>query len=365
MKMLSKVLAITVIATLFTLPLINLTSGSELETYQGYGAGQGNSGENGDQDGGQGKGPEKGVNDKRRNYEERELSVDRRPKRAVIESNWKNKGMKDQLMMQYSCTNYPRFDVDYQVDDGVSLSFQVIFKKVIEYEENSGNGRFDENDQVVRTSDLQKEGFKNIRYEGDENYRFSSETEAGRFKLVVKGGDSFLENGSEMITPTQAKVDIQIDHGYVSNSSRLALELELKAKKGWSSGRSTFDERNNYSRSESWSWMQKDNYSGYFSWSDFCSVDGNKETVNATVLSKSNISPSEDKGTPSTSLVYLSYPRGEIEHDPKIGVVGISSITEPVVEEKGESFTYLLTVLLVTVSVASVVFASGIYMKKK
>lgn len=133
--------------------------------------------------------------------------------------------------------------------------------------------------------------------------------------LFVYG--AFATAGNASLLPTEAKIDIIIQHyPYVRNDTALAVLVDLKSKEEFESD----DDED-----EGEDGVGSDGSSGnltlslVFTWLETATVDGVERAVQSTVM-KSREESDED-GLSQKARVALAYPRGDlIVHDPTVGV---------------------------------------------
>ncbi|MGM0510663.1 MAG: hypothetical protein ACQESD_06000 [Thermoplasmatota archaeon] len=314
------------------------------------------------------KGPHKGIDQDRIDFEKRKLNVDRSNKNAVVTTSWSDESTNDEVKMNFDFgEGSPSMDMEYNVDKDskqLRLSFQLIFKKLFEFHDNNGNGRYDEGEEIISEYVFKGSDFGDIQFDEDhEIYDFQTNTKDSVFKIRVRGGGEFMEVDGNTLNPYESKIDFEINYGFQSEDSMLGLKMEIKGDHPKEMAKHTFDEENRWADNESWLRLRHDNYSGFFSWQNRAQSGGKDIPVNATFISESAV---DDIGSvvPVNDVLYLSYPQSsQIVHDPKIGVVGESSLSYTVTDEI--DFMYLTTILAITMITAALVFSAGIYIRKR
>jgi hypothetical protein len=199
------------------------------------------------------------------------------------------------------------------------LTFEVFFRGLIEYVDVNDNGVLDnEIDEIV--SDYGFYSFQPIEYSLESISEDSSihyiliNTTDGIFALHVFLVEEFVYIDDNLISPTQAKIDIEItNYNYLANNSKLALFTKLWSEENYGERDKTEDEEAGYATDEKEVFVERDVYSGFFSWKETALIDG----VEMEVLAK-RITLEEEE----FQRLYLCYPRGNhIYHDPKIGIL--------------------------------------------
>ncbi len=314
------------------------------------------------------KGPPKGVKEGRNDFEKRSLEVGKHEKNAEVTSYWTDKNTDDEVNMNFDFrSGSPTFDFEYYLNKDsktLRLSFQLVIEKIFEFKDTNGNGRYDGSDEIISEYVLEGKDFEDIGFDEDEEvYNFNTRTEDSVFKIRVVGGGEFMEVNGNTINPYTSKIDFEINYDFKAEDSMLGLKTIVKSEHPKEMGKHTFDEQNQWAEDESWLKLKHDNYSGFFSWQNKAKGDGEDVPVNVTFISESAV---DEIGSilPVNDVLYFSYPRASnIVHDPKVGVVGESSLSYTATDDI--DFRYMITVLAITMITASLVFSAGIYLRKR
>lgn len=225
------------------------------------------------------------------------------------------------------------------------ITFEVFFRGLIEYVDVNDNGVLDDEiDEIV--SDYGFYSFQPIDYSLESISEDSSihyiliNTTDGIFALHIFLVEEFVYIDDNLISPTQAKIDIEItNYNYLANNSKLALFMKLWSEETYGERENTEDEEAGYATDEKEVFVERDVYSGFFSWKETALIDG----VEMEVLAK-RITLEEEE----LQRLYLCYPRGNhIYHDPKIGIL----IGLPLDD---------LTPIIMTLSIISIIGAATI-----
>ena len=229
------------------------------------------------------------------------------------------------------------------------LEFEVYFKGLIEYVDLNGNGVFDfKNDTLIE--DYGINSFQPIEYSlspisGDSNlHYFLLNTTDGIFATHIYFVEEFTYVEDNLISPTEAKIDIEItNYNYLNDSSQLALITKLRSDGDY------YEEREN-AEDEKEVFIENDIYTGIFSWKETALIDGVEMEVKTNELEID-----EDE---NIQILLLNYPRGNhIYHDPKIGI----SIL--VVDSQNVLTPIIITGTLVAIIGAAV--ATGFVLRKR
>ena len=219
----------------------------------------------------------------------------------------------------------PKEEIVIETGDGCEdtieykIKFEVLFRGIIEYVDVNENGVLDEEiDKIV--SDYGFNSFQPIEYslksisEDSSMHYILINTTDGIFALHIFLVEEFVYIDDNLISPTQAKIDIEItNYNYSADNSKLALYTKLWSEEIYRDNEETKDEEDGYANGEKEVFVESDVYSGFFSWKETALIDG----VEMEVFAK-RITHEEEE----LQRLYLCYPRGNhIYHDPKIGIL--------------------------------------------
>lgn len=210
----------------------------------------------------------------------------------------------------------------------IELEFEVTFRKIVEYIDIDSDGIF--NDLIdTEVSVLELNDFKDPVYITSD---ISMETKLHYFEYttsddVFTAHIYFVEEfdivNNTLITPTETKIDIEINnYNYLNDSSQLALYTKLESEVDYQSEDETEDEESGYAENESSVYTMINTHVGFFSWKENATIDNVSKTVLVSQID-------DDDDELNQQKIYLNYPRGTlIYHDPKIGIEGLVSSTE-------------------------------------
>jgi len=246
-----------------------------------------------------------------------------------------------------------RYDSEYESSEDnhdYEIEYAVIFSKIIEYNDSNGNNMYDpEQDQKLKEIHLnswKSMGFSNYTHDGSNYYMLSYRTTNNIFRVKFYFVEEFEKTNNSLITPNEAKFDIMINYFNYSNPfSKLSLKVDLESESEYSEVEETEDEKEDYASDEEGVLAKSTNGSiGFFTWSNKARVDnGVWKNITASPLIEDNESMEKE-------ILYLNYPRGFfIIHDPKIGIVRIFTIENPLTA----TLLMILTVVLVIGSIAA------------
>ncbi|MFX0076495.1 MAG: hypothetical protein ACFE96_13720 [Candidatus Hermodarchaeota archaeon] len=208
-------------------------------------------------------------------------------------------------------------DCGYEID--FKLTFEVWFQGLLEYIDLDENGVLEEEfDEVVSESAFNS--FQPIDYSlqgisEDTNLHYIVvNTTDGVFALHIYLVEEFVYVNETLITPTEAKIDIEItNYNYTEDNSKLALFTKLWSEETYKEKEKTEDEEKGYATDEKEVYVNEHIYSGFFSWKETALVDG----IEMEVFTKRF-----DYGEEDVQKLIICYPRGDhIYHDPKIGIL--------------------------------------------
>lgn len=208
-------------------------------------------------------------------------------------------------------------DCEYTID--YKLTFEVLFQGLLEYIDLNEDGVFHEEvDKVV--SEYAFNSFQPIDYSfqgisEDSNLHYILlNTTDGVFALHIYLVEEYVYVDETLVTPMEAKIDIEITNfNYTEDNSKLALCTKLWSEETYKDEEETGDEEEGYASDEKEVVVEKEVYSGFFSWKETALVDG----VEMDVLTRRI-----DYGEEDIERLLICYPRGaHIYHDPKIGIL--------------------------------------------
>ncbi|MFW9819402.1 MAG: hypothetical protein ACFFE5_07310 [Candidatus Thorarchaeota archaeon] len=235
------------------------------------------------------------------------------------------------------------------------LDFSVIFRKLIEFVDMDGNEIYDNStDQTIQEVDIQE--FNKINYSqivlspNTTLHYIKLSTKDGIFKTHFYFSEEFTTINNSIITPTQSKIDIEINNfNYTHGSSQLALYVKLESESDYEEKEETEDESLGFAYDESAVFTSNESRIGFVSWKKSAIIDGNERNISISSIQVDDEDEFEQK-------LYINYPRGQkIYHDPKLGVEGIlRSILLP-------PFPITLTIIIVIIVAFSISIAYAAY----
>jgi len=297
-----------------------------------------------------------GIDDEYESYNYRDLDLELSGSEVRIESIHREDSQKDDIRISIKIeSDGLEFEVGYAEDhDSVEneIEFSVTFNKLIEFIDINSDGMFD-NISDIFIREILLDDFEPFTYsqtsisEYTHLHHIIANTTDGIFKAHFYICEEFYIINSELITPTQGKIDIEInDFPYFNESSQLALHVKLEAEADYEEEEETEDESLGYSSNENGVKSTNNAFTGFFTWKENATIDGKTERVVASPL----VTNEEDQ------MLYLNYPRAiKIIHDPKIGIEGLlKSITNP-------PFPYFIMILFLIIGALSIGVAYSVY----
>jgi hypothetical protein len=278
-----------------------------------------------------------GVDDDRESETERELRIDHSYNEFEIESELKVGEVKDEFEVRFKIEDEPEIEFEYksEADDlETELELKIEFNTLIEFTDSNGNGYYDENDTEHSTYDLEDVDFEDIQYvsstttDGELLYNAWTQTTDGVFLLRMYVAGGFGQINGSTITPTEAKIDIEIHNYNYTNQGNLALLLEVKTEIETEideDDQSPDEAEGLASNEEALAFLTASDNLGFFSWATIATVDGVEKPVVAGPfkLDESKFESDDDETEfEQKGELALVYPYGnDIVHDPKIGIV--------------------------------------------
>ncbi|MCE7742316.1 MAG: hypothetical protein GOP50_07625 [Candidatus Heimdallarchaeota archaeon] len=267
---------------------------------------------------------EDGIDDDYEHENERDVDVEYSPYEVQISSSISNNGIENEFQIQVKVgSDGLRLELEYEEDNETietEIDFDVSFTEIIEFTDLSGEGAYNDTDDVEQTLTL--ENFKPIDYsvetiDNTSVHVLFVETEDEVFSSTLYISSEFVNVSGVIVAPTQMKIDIGIHNfNYTELDTQLALQVELDSESevDYEEDEDTEDEEFGHADDEYEININLDDYSGFFSWAEVVLVDDVEHNVTITPFE----SGSEDH------IMFINYPRGtEIIHDPKIGIEGI------------------------------------------
>jgi hypothetical protein len=290
--------------TLSIVMLVSLLSGTVLAA-GGPPDGTG-SGDDGMGPGGPGPGP-------------RHMNVDVEPYRAQVRTTLKNGQDGDEIGYDIETQNQLRIQLRFQSEGGdtqKAVRMTVAFQRIVEYEDDDGDGELGAGDEVVSTYDLEGAEYGQLQYQtretldGKDEEVITASTSDGVFTMVSHFVQTQARIRSGELAPNWVKMDFIIeDYPYQRTTTRLALRTQLQTECPVTVVRDPL-QREYMGDGEGAVECDQEGVASFYSWKRSAEVDGADAPVRARVSA-------EEGGT----HLYFSYERGDsINHDPKLGL---------------------------------------------
>jgi hypothetical protein len=271
-----------------------------------------------------------GIDDEFEDVNKRDIEIEFEEDKFEVQTTLRSEDIRDNI----------KFSVDYDSDgvsieleyisefeeneqNSVELEFSISLRKLIEYVDMDGNRVYEDSvDQKIQEVEIKD--FKPLQYSqlnvspDTALHYFILETTDGIFTAHLYFAEEFTNINSNLITPSQSKIDIEIDNfSYLHGSSQLALYIKLESEVEYEEKEETEDEKLGFATNESSAFILNLNRIGFFSWKENALIDGIEGQV--------SISPIEiDDDDEFEQKLFVNYPRAQhIYHDPKIGIEGI------------------------------------------
>ena len=271
-----------------------------------------------------------GIDDDIEYLNERGLRVEREPQRIEIKSVLLNAEVIEEIEVEMRSEDAIKVKLEFSkynnsVEPELEISLE--FREIIEFQDDNGNGAYDNGDNEVSSYDLRDTHYDDIAYftqttdDGETEHVMTAQTSDGVFKVVFHAVANFAKIESGILTPSEIKLDLIIqNYSYEDNNTQLALMSKLEAGvevEGEEEHESEHGEINEDHLSEF-----EDEHEdklvisspealGFFSWLDTAEVDGVSTPVKTSTENESE----------GGVKLYFTYERGtSINHDPKLGV---------------------------------------------
>ena len=254
---------------------------------------------------------------------------------------------------------------------------KVLFKDLKEYDDLNGNGQYDNEDAIISMYSLEQATFSPITYDnttstdGEKISVISMNTTDNMFTVRFYATERYAYISNSLCSPSEIKMDFIIDkYPFQGNDTCLALSLELQTMYETDVDQNSFDEMKGYAFNESQFSISSDNKTGFFSWTDYVDADNKTRSINSSITSeKKQLIQGDTLEVFTTNTISFSYPHAQsILHDPKIGVVSISSESYELSELLENAamttimglFSYIIVCIL-----TAILFIGAIYFRKK
>ncbi len=192
--------------------------------------------------------------------------------------------------------------------------------------------------------------------ENETFYTISTETIDDVFEVILHVVGNYTKIDSDIISPTEVKIDFIINYPYISNTSMIALKAKINSLYETETEIEPSQPDKHHDSAIN---IIAGTHTGYFSWMDHAMIDNVSKPVNITIIQVGG-SQSENKDT-----IYFSYTRGKhIIHDPKVGVVSLSSLTFVPSLPSQNPFTSILLYTIVFIA-ASVILIGIVSLRKR
>ncbi len=300
------------------------------------------------------------IDDNFEDLNKRKIEVDLFENEATIQSIRGATEAKDLIRTDIS---YGESGVEIQIryksklETDFEFTFGIVFRELIEFIDDDFNGIFDpEVDEKIQNYTLKD--FSPISYEKtviqgtNFLHHLRIQTVSNNFTLNLYFAEEFTIVENSLITPTQAKIDIEIlNFNYLNDSSQIALYTSLNSETNFQRHNDTEDEEIGYATNEQSIATIQNDYTGFYSWNKSGIIDDDSQNMLVSDILPDDISETGKK-------VYLNYPRGVIIfHSSKIGIEGLL-ITE-------EFPLFGLVLLLVAIGAVSSIVAYSMHYQKK
>ncbi len=265
------------------------------------------------------------------------------PRSFHIESTSVDTPVQDEFQITYVDGN---FTLVYQRVAGgpITTQYTMSVAGLVEWNDTSGDGQFEESAPVVAYSPLGPSAFAGTLVQHSAA-NLSDGVQVNTFEIQSKKGDVALNltiaNGfvalpsGQNLTPMEAKLTLVVNHTMVRPDTRLSLQLTISTDQKVALENQSWDDQNDFSTDDRALNVTNDVgpnvSSAFFAWSNFASVNGARGSVVPS-------GPFRNETTGDYAL-YLTYPQQalgslqlHITHDPTMGVVSAayySSIHPP------------------------------------
>jgi len=301
-----------------------------------------------------------GIDQEFEEINKRDIELDIAPSEITVESFRRSDNLKDQIITTITYTEDGiRFRVNYKskAESEFELTYGIAFPTIVEFVDVDFNGIYNpEVDKNIQNFSVRE--FSPAIYEktniskGSDLHHLQIQTINNTFTVHIYFCEEFELINNSLITPVQAKIDIEISNfTYLNGSSLLALYTRLKSDTEFLEVEETEDETNKYAVNEGGIITSVEEHTGYLTWRENALIDNSsKEIFISDIMEDLNGDPAEK--------IYMNYQQGEnIYHSFKIGIEGLLLSIKP--------SPIPITVLVLVISALSVIAAYSIYHHRK
>jgi len=321
-----------------------------------------------------------GVDDDFEGLNERDIIIEFEEEDEIeINAILRSGAIRDEI--EYELSNKTEgFSIEIEYDwengsDEFELEFTAIFVSIVEFNDTNGDGMYNDTDpnesvnNELKLNNFQKTIYKNETLSAENTLHILIiNTTDGVFTAYIYIAEEFANVNGTILSPTQMKVDIEInDFPYINPNNLLALNITLESNEEYEEEEETEDEIRGYSGNEEWLITTMNDTTGFISWNENATVDDKPKPV--VIGNRTKVG--DDEG------IYINYPNGtHIYHDPKIGVAWIlKSVVVPPSSGKSDKskagtptipiFLTPIYILAAVLIIGASVAASSVYYYKK
>ncbi len=298
-----------------------------------------------------------GVDDEIEHLNERDLHIDVEPYEVELKSVLVDENKVHEIEVEMDAEDKIVVKFEFSTHNATAepeIEVSLVFREIIEFSDDNGNGAFDDGDDEVSSFDLRDTEYDEIDYftrttdDGETEHVISSQTSNGVFKVVMHAVEDFAVIESGVISPSEVKLDLIIeDYPYQESGTQLALlsklETHLEIEEHHEDDSDDDDDEDEVH-------ISSPDAEAFFSWANNATVDGVVTPVEVTI--------EPDSGG---KKIYFTYERGDsINHDPKLGVPYLTLPSDSGVLAGMGFIPYLLALV-----VGSVVVGAAVMWRRK
>ena len=267
-------------------------------------------------------------------------------------------GNQDEIDFRVELSDDIKLQISYESEVGhgeSELDFEVYIDRIFEFVDDGDGLFYEDNDTIIQ--EYQLEDFTYPQYTelvngvGSKVHYVNTTTGDGVFTLHLYISEEFEQIAQSTLSPTQLKVDFEIDNfPYLQSDTLLSLRAEMESEDDeYEHDEETENEEEGYDDDEDSYTLTTNNFTGFFSWKEYAIIDGLQENVSISTLT-------EMDGEELEQYIYFTYTNGtNIYHDPSLGIAGILQFIED------PSFIWIIIISGIAVVILS---SFGIVMSK-
>ena len=278
-----------------------------------------------------------GVTDSMDQAYQRDLQVENDAHSFQASSKLQNGSSQDEFQVEFNTESGSGAQMEFQYHSEVQnansststeLSYKIKLDKVIEFVDTGAVGY--QNETILQTYQIGQSGWNNIIVNQNATsgvVSINATTADGVFTLMLKLSGAFTKDHNVTLSPTSMKIDVLFNNfNYTTTGSKLAMSSYVKTGDNLKEQHQSEDERQGIASNETQLGIDNtaSNTTGYFSWADYATADGQQVPVVPSNL----INATGEEGEAASKMYFTFNTTMQMQHmlwDPKMGVISQAS----------------------------------------